>query len=100
MAIISRGFWKIHENVIEFWEKTGKQLCCYGDYGGLGIYYQGESIYFIVGERPPISVSSGDDNVIAKHSLYNNIHNLKYKFNDLWYSEEQSLRRIKLKAFL
>lgn len=40
MAIISRGFWKIHENVIEFWEKTGKQLCCYGDYGGLGIYYQ------------------------------------------------------------
>jgi|SRR5208337_4358364 len=100
MAVIIRGFWKIHEDIIDFWENVGKQLCCYGDYSGLGNYYQGESIYFVVGEMPQISVYADDDNVIAKHSFYQNLHTLKYKFNDSWYSEEQALRLIKLKAFL
>jgi hypothetical protein len=98
MAIIDRADWKIHPKVVEFWEKRGKIIQCYGDYWKYKEQIYGSAIYFQV-KVPQISISSGDGNVIAKHDC-ESLPTTIYFLNDKIYTEEEILKVIKFIAFI
>lgn len=99
MAIIAREKWKIHPKVIEFWEKRGKKLHCYGDYWRNDGFDFGGATYFYELDRPQIGVSSGDPNVIARHD-YGHAPSMLYVLDGKRYIEEEVLKIIRLPAFI
>jgi hypothetical protein len=96
MGIIERNKWKLHPEVIKFWEDKGKRICCYGDYWQYEGREAGGATYFYELDAPQISVSASDNNVIASH----NRGEISYRLDGRSYSEEIIIKIIKLKAFL
>lgn len=90
---IERNKWKLHPEVISFWENAGKSIRCYG--GELS------SIYFYVNPNGyiPTKITAGDDNLIAIF-WENEKTKIVYCFNNEFYSEEKMLRIIRMKAFM
>jgi hypothetical protein len=99
MAIIDKSEWKIHPKVIEFWEKRGKILQCYGDYWEYNGQHGGGATYFYEEGVPQIGISSGDTNAIARHDC-DYVPEIIYILDGSHYTEEDILKIIKMPAFI
>jgi hypothetical protein len=92
MSIIERKDWKIHPEVISFWEQehSKRTIWCYGS--------EVSATYFYVekGDHIPFVIHEGDDNVIA---IWKG-KKILYRFNNELYLEDYILKIIKLKSFL
>jgi hypothetical protein len=91
MDVVIRSNWRIHPNVIEFWEKQGKNLYCVGDYWENNGLMFGAATYFYE--------EGYDQYAIARHD-YNHIPNMIYILDNKHYLEEEFLKIIRLPAFI